>query len=161
MRFALRRSSGTPDVASKRRGESGQGAVEFGLVVPLLLVIVLAIFDFAKVMNYWLDLNHIASATARKAAVNAYATAGEYQAYARSNLETTELKTGGTDSIPVAATISICLPEGGDVGDHVTVRVAVNYHWIPFIGGPDVGVRGTATMRIEQKADYSAVGTCT
>ena len=161
MRFSLRRSSGAPAAVSKRGKESGQGAVEFGLVVPLLLVIVLAIFDFAKVMNYWLDLNHVASATARKAAVNAYPTAGEYQTYARNNLETNELKTGGSESVPTAASISICLPEGGDVGDPVTVRVAVGYHWIPFIGGPDLGIRGTATMRIEQKADYSGVGTCT
>jgi hypothetical protein len=161
MANAGRRPFGIPTVVSRRRGESGQGAVEFGLVVPFLCVIVLAIVDFGKAMNYWLDLNHIASATARKAAVNAYATAAEYQTYARDNLETTELKTGGTSSIPTAATISICLPEGGDVGDPVTVRIAVDYHWIPFIGAADVGIRGTATMRIEQKADYSAVGTCT
>ena len=70
MPFALRRSSGTPAVISKVRGESGQSAVEFALVVPILCVIVLAMVDFGKAMNYWLDLNHVASETVRKAAVN-------------------------------------------------------------------------------------------
>jgi hypothetical protein len=154
-------SSGAPAAHSRVRGESGQAAVEFALVVLILCVIVLAIVDFAKAMNYWLDLNHVASDTARKAAVNTFATAAEYQTYASDRLETQELKAGGTGSVPAAASISICLPEGGDVGDPVTVRVAVGYHWIPFIGGPDLGITGTATMRIEQKADYSAVGTCT
>ena len=159
MAKAGRRFSGTP-AAFGRVGESGQGAVEFGLVVPILLVIVLAIVDFGKAMNYWLDLNHVASETARRAAVNSYPTAAQYQTYARDRLETNELRTGGTSSVPTAATISLCLPDGSDVGDVVTVRVAVSYHWIPFIGGADLGITGRASMRLEQKADYSAVGTC-
>jgi Flp pilus assembly protein TadG len=161
MTNAKRRSSGTPAAGlSRLRCEKGQSAVEFGLVVPFLCLFVLAILDFGKAMNYWLDLNHVASATARKAAVNAYPTAAQYQTYARNNLETNELQTGGTESIPAAATISICLPEGSDVGDSVTVRVAVGYKWIPFIGATTWGIHGTATMRLEQQADYSAVGTC-
>jgi hypothetical protein len=161
MAVGVRRSSGAPAGLSRMRGESGQAAVEFALVVPILCVIVLAMVDFGKAMNYWLDLNHVASETARKAAVNAYPTAGEYQTHARDRLETTELRMGGTNDIPTAATVSICLPEGGDVGDPVTVQLAVGYHWVPFIGSTDWGIKGTATMRIEQKADYSAVGTCT
>jgi Flp pilus assembly protein TadG len=162
MAIAVRRSSGTPAAArSKLGGESGQGAVEFGMVVPFLCVLVLVLVDFGKAMNYWLDLNHVASEGARRAAVNAFATSGEYQTYMRNRLETIELRTGGTESIPTAATISICLPEGGDVGDPVTVRVAVSYRWIPFIGHTDWNLHGTATMRLEQQADYSAVGTCT
>jgi hypothetical protein len=161
MAIAMRPSSGTPAALSKLGGESGQGAVEFGMVVPFICVLVLVLVDFGKAMNYWLDLNHIASEGARKAAVNTFPTAAEYQTYLRNRLETTELKTGGTESIPTAATISICLPEGGDVGDPVTVRVAVDYRWIPFMSHTDWKLRGTATMRLEQKADYSAVGTCT
>ena len=161
MPFALRRAPGTPAVISKVRGESGQSAVEFALVVPILCVIVLAMVDFGEAMNYWLDLNHVASDTVRKAAVNTYPTAAEYQTWARDRLETTELRTGGSNSIPTAATVSICLPEGSDVGDPVTVRLAVSYNWIPFIGGAAWGIKGTATMRLEQKAAYSAVGTCT
>jgi hypothetical protein len=129
------------------------------MVVPLLLVIIIAILHFGKVMNYWLDLNHVASEGARKAAVNTYASDGEYEAYIRSRLETGELRTGGTTSIPTPATVAICLPEGSDVGDPVTVQVAVGYS-LPFIG-KTVSLRGTATMRLEQPADYGGGGACT
>lgn len=155
-----RRLSGTPAARRSVRGESGQSAVEFGMVVPFLCVLVLALVDFGKAMNYWLDLNHVASEGARKAAVNTFPTAAEYQTYVRDRLETTELRSGGTNSIPTGATVSICLPEGSDVGDSVTVQVEVGYRWIPFIGGTDWNLKGTATMRLEQPADFSPVGTC-
>lgn len=162
MALITKRASGTPAaVRSRLCGESGQGVVEFGMIVPLLCVLVLVFVDFGKAMNYWLDLNHVASEGARKAAVNRFPTAAEYQDYVRDRLETTELQSGGTDSVPAGATIAICLPEGGDVGDPVTVQVSVDYDWIPFIDSADFNIRGTATMRLEQQADFSAVGTCT
>jgi Flp pilus assembly protein TadG len=145
----------------KLRGESGQAVVEFGLVVPFLCLLVLALVDFGKGMNYWLDLNHVASEGARKAAVNAHATDSEYESYIRSRLETGELRDGGTSSIPSAATVSICLPDGGDVGDPVTVQVAVGYKWIPFVSDATWAIRGTATMRLEQTASFAGAGTCT
>jgi len=129
------------------------------MVVPLLLLIIIAILHFGKVMNYWLDLNHVASEGARKAAVNTYPTDSEYDTYIRSRLETGELRTGGTTSIPTASTIAVCLPEGPDVGDPVTVQVVVGYS-LPFIGS-NVTLRGTATMRLEQPADYAGSGACT
>ena len=141
------------------RGEGGQAAVEFALVVPLLCLIIIAILHFGKVMNYWLDLNHVASEGARKAAVNTYASDAEYETYIRGRLETGELRTGGTTSIPTASTIAVCLPEGSEIGDPVTVQVAVGYS-LPFIGTA-VTLRGTATMRLEQQADYAGGGACT
>lgn len=151
-----------PTRSSRRQGrysEDGQAAVEFALVVPLLCLIILAILHFGKVMNYWLDLNHVASEGARKAAVNAFGTDAGYETYIRGRLETGELRTGGTTSIPSPATVAVCLPEGSDVGDPVTVQVAVGYS-LPFIGST-VALRGTATMRLEQPADYAGGGACT
>jgi Flp pilus assembly protein TadG len=148
--------------SSRRRGllvsDGGQAAVEFALVVPLLCLIIIAILHFGKVMNYWLDLNHVASEGARKAAVNTFTSDGAYEGYIRSRLETSELRTGGTTSIPAAATVAVCLPEGSDVGDPVTVQVAVGYS-LPFIG-KTIDLRGTATMRLEQPADYAGGGAC-
>ena len=140
------------------RGEQGQAAVEFAMVVPLLCIMIIGIFHFGKVMNYWLDLNHVASEGARKAAVNTYASDGDYDTYLRSRLETTELRTGGTPSIPNPATIAVCLTEGPDVGDPVTVQVAADYS-LPFIGAT-ITLRGSATMRMEQAADFSGSGAC-
>ena len=140
------------------RQERGQAVVEFALVVPLLCLIIIAILHFGKVMNYWLDLNHVASETARKAAVNTFASDGDYDTWARGRLETSELRTGGTTSIPAAATVDVCLPEGGDVGDPVTVQVGVAYA-LPFIG-KTITLRGGATMRLEQRADFAGGGAC-
>jgi Flp pilus assembly pilin Flp len=159
----LRKPSQGGERRSRRRpltcSEEGQAAVEFALVVPLLCLIIIAILHFGKVMNYWLDLNHVASEGARKAAVNTFSTDGGYETYIRGRLETDELRTGGTTSIPSPATIAVCLPEGSDVGDPVTVQVAVNYS-LPFIGST-VALRGTATMRLEQPAEYAGGGACT
>lgn len=157
---ALRCRSGTPAAPSRIRDESGQAVVEFGMVVPFLCILVLALVDFGKAMNYWLDLNHVAAEGARKAAVNQFATAAEYQSWISDRLETNELRTGGTASVPTAADVAICLPEGGEVGDPVTVSVTVGYQWIPFVSAADVTLRGTATMRLEQQADFSGTGTC-
>jgi hypothetical protein len=60
--------------------------------------------------------------------------------------------------LPAPATIAVCLPEGSDVGDPVVVQVAASYS-LPFIG-KTIALRGTATMRLEQKADYAGAGAC-
>jgi hypothetical protein len=128
------------------------------MVVPLLCVVIIAILHFGKVMNYWLDLNHVASEGARKAAVNTFTSDGEYDTWIRSRLETSELKTGGTTSIPDPAEVDLCLPEGGDVGDPVVVQVAADYS-LPFIGAT-ITLRGSATMRLEQPAEFVGGGAC-
>ena len=145
-------------VRRRLRSEQGQAAVEFAMVVPLLCVMIIGIFHFGKVMNYWLDLNHVAGEGARKAAVNGFATDGAYDTWARGRLETAELRNGGSTSIPTASTVDVCLPEGGDVGDPVTVQVAAGYS-LPFIG-KTITLRGSATMRMEQPADFAGAGTC-
>ena len=138
--------------------EQGQAAVEFAMVVPLLCIMIIGIFHFGKVMNYWLDLNHAASEGARRAAVNGFASDGAYDTWIRARLETTELRDGGSTSIPTPSDIDVCLPEGGDVGDPVTVQVSADYS-LPFIG-KTIALRGRATMRMEQPAEFAGAGTC-
>jgi Flp pilus assembly protein TadG len=157
-RSATRELLGSSRRLGRLSSERGQSAVEFAMVVPLLCLVIIAILHFGKVMNYWLDLNHVASEGARKAAVNAYPTDAGYETYLRSRLETDELRTGGTTSIPSPATIAVCLPEGPDVGDPVTVQVAADYS-LPFIG-KTITLRGTATMRMEQPAEFAGAGAC-
>ena len=128
------------------------------MVVPILCVVIIAILHFGKVMNYWLDLNHVASEGARKAAVNTFTSDAEYDTWIRSRLETGELRAGGTSSIPAPAAVNLCLPEGGDVGDPVTVQVSAGYS-LPFIG-TTITLRGSATMRLEQPAEFAGGGAC-
>lgn len=150
--------------SSRRQGrfgrEDGQSAVEFALVVPVLCLVIIAILHFGKVMNYWLDLNHVASEAARKVAVKTYSSYGEYRSFACDRLETNELRTGGTSSIPNPATIAISYPETtSEVGDPVKVVVSAGYS-LPFIGAT-VTLRGSATMRLEQAANVAGAGACT
>ena len=50
--------------------QGGQAVTEFALVVPLLLVLLFAIFDFGRAVFYWNDENHVANLGARYAAVS-------------------------------------------------------------------------------------------
>jgi Flp pilus assembly protein TadG len=158
VRRNLRTAVSRLPLVRRLRVERGQAAVEFAMVVPLLCLVIIAILHFGKVMNYWLDLNHVASEGARKAAVNTFDSDAEYDAYLRTRLETGELRAGGTASIPNPSTINVCLPEGSDVGDPVTVQVAAGYS-LPFIGAT-VTLRGSATMRLEQPAEFAGTGAC-
>jgi Flp pilus assembly protein TadG len=133
--------------------------VEFGLVVPILCTLVLVLVDFGKAMNYWLDLTHVANQGARLAAVNIdlskppYSSGLSLQQYVQQQAETTELK---------GANVSICFPGGGSTaaGSPVTVDVAYDYKFIPFINRT-ITLRGSATMQLEHDATtFSASGSC-
>ena len=51
-------------------GERGQATVEFAIVLPLVLLLIVGMIEFGKAFNYWLSLNHLANETARWAAVD-------------------------------------------------------------------------------------------
>ena len=55
---------------ARRSRERGQALVEFALIAPLFLLIVVGIIQFGIGLNYWLDLNRIANQGARWAVVD-------------------------------------------------------------------------------------------
>ena len=61
----------TPQTLRTRRLrlESGAALVEFALVLPIFLVLLLGMFDFGKAFNYWIDGTHLSHEGARYAAV--------------------------------------------------------------------------------------------
>src|SRR5205823_10188157 len=88
--------------------ETGVALVEFVLVLPLLLVLLLGMIDVGKARNYWNDETHLANEAARYAAVNK--NPGPQSTLNQSILnqaDTTELKNGGTTSLPAGETICI------------------------------------------------------
>jgi Flp pilus assembly protein TadG len=150
--------------------------VEFALVLPLLLLLVLAMTDFGKAFNYWIDETHLANEGARLAAVNG--AAGNCNGSPASNLaqyiqcqgETTELRSGGTSWLPAPARVCINLPTNpatgtsGNVGDPVQVTVTLTYNWLGFVA-PHIGatrstISGTSTMRLEAKPTTYSNGQC-
>src|SRR4051812_37982861 len=109
--------------ASKRvrrlRDDRGTALVEFALVLPILLTLVLGILDFGKALNYWIDETHLANEAARWAVVNANpgSPSQSLQAYVRGQADTAELRAG--------AQVCILNPDGRGylVGNAVQVKV--------------------------------------
>jgi Flp pilus assembly protein TadG len=52
------------------KGERGQATVEFAVILPVVLLVIVGLISFGKAFNYWLDLNHMANESARWAVVN-------------------------------------------------------------------------------------------
>jgi hypothetical protein len=139
--------------------------VEFALVAPILLVILLAVLDFGKAFNYWIDETQVASAGARWAVVNAApgqcpdgTTPLTLREYIQCQADTGELRSGGTASMPDPASVCISFPpvtghSSPLVGDPVRVKVTANYSWLPLISSrlsaPTVTITGESTMRLE------------
>jgi Flp pilus assembly protein TadG len=155
--------------------EKGAALVEFALVVPLLLVLLMAMLDFGKAFNYWIDETQLASSGARWAVVNASpgqcpdgTPATTLQAYIQCQADTRELRNGGTNSVASPARVCISFPPVAGhssplVGDPVRVTVSVSYKWLPIIGqrisAVATTIKGESTMRLEAPPTYTA--TCT
>ena len=143
-------------VRDRATDERGAALVEFALVLPLLLILLLGMLEFGKVFNYWIDTTHLANEGARWAVVNRNPGTGTLQEYIKEQANTVELRDGGTSSIPAGDEAEVCIsfPLGSaNVGDPVHVTVSATYHWLPFvgerIGDAAVTITGSATMRLE------------
>jgi Flp pilus assembly protein TadG len=140
-------------------GESGVAIIEFALVLPLLMLIVVVIFDFGRALNYWVDTTHLASEGARLAAVDRIPEGTSLQAYIRSKADTAELRDGGSMSID--GPLEVCVnPDGDEVGDPVEVTAQTTYNWIPLLGLDEASttITGKATMRRERLAESVSAG---
>jgi Flp pilus assembly protein TadG len=152
--------------------EKGAALVEFALVVPILLVLLMAMLDFGKAFNYWIDETQLASSGARWAVVNASpgqcpdgTTATSLAAYIQCQADTKELRSGGTSSVANPAKVCISFPPVAGhssplVGDPVRVTVSVSYKWLPIIGqkisAVATTIKGESTMRLEAPPTYTA-----
>jgi Flp pilus assembly protein TadG len=119
--------------------EGGQAAIEFALVLPLVLFVLFLIVEFGRVFNVYNDLNQMAADGARFAAVNQYPGDAEL------------LKLGDTTAAKTA-NINVCaLTSTSAVGDTVRVTITTPITLIGFLKIAGFSLKGTAEMRIEQK----------
>ncbi len=114
---------------------TGASAVELALVMPLLVMILFAIFQFGIAFNNWISLTHAAREGARLAAVGQYD-----ETRIRESSPSVIIKDISVDGL------------GGNIGAAVTVTVVGNVLniVIPFAGNWPVSLTSTASMRIEQ-----------
>jgi Flp pilus assembly pilin Flp len=147
-----------PDSRPAWRREDGAALVEFALVLPLLLLLLIGMMEFGRGINYWLDTSHLANIGARWAAVDNNPGPGDtLQESIRMEADTPELQGDVPESTSVPAGVEVCInfpDETANVGDPVEVKVSVDYNWMPLIGeaigAGTTTLTGSATMRLEQ-----------
>lgn len=161
-----------PNRACGAGEERGVALIEFALVAPILLVVLLAVLDFGKAFNYWINTTQMASAGARWAVVNTApgqcvngSTATSLAQYIQCQADTQELRNGGTTSMPNRAKVCISFPpvtghSSPLVGDPVRVTVTATYSWLPLIGhrlkSATAPITGESTMRLEAPPSFTA-----
>jgi hypothetical protein len=133
--------------------------VEFALLLPVFLLLVVGIINFGIGLNFWLDMQRIANQGARWAVVDAYpgcprttpsgtgcATAGAFQTY----LSNQKLAQGEVVQ-PIVCFESTSGGGGTPVaGDPVRVQITRVYPLrIPFFSFARITLHARATMRSE------------
>jgi Flp pilus assembly protein TadG len=149
---------------SLHTNEDGAALVEFVLILPVVLLLLLGILDAGRAYNYWIDETHLANQAARFAAVNSNPGGSQsLQAYIKAQADTPELRGGGTASVPGSMQVCVDFPTGtSNVGDPVRVTTSVTYNWLPFLSGRTGIARSTLTgqavMRLEAKPSNFSAG---
>lgn len=130
------------------RNEAGAALVEFVLVLPLVLLLLLGMLDLGKAFNYWIDETHLANEGARFAAVNKNPGPGV-------SLQESIKSQADSDELRDALEVCISFPGAGAVvGEPVEVTVRSTYTFLGFIadrlGVTDKTIASTSTMRLER-----------
>ena len=121
----------------------GQSLVEFAILLPILLLIVMGIMEFGMMLNSYLTIRNASREGARAAIVGSADTATK-------NLILTDSPTLNASYLTVNIT-----PSDGSrkSGDPLTVDIKYNYHLtVPIISsifGNTVMLDAQTTMRIE------------
>jgi Flp pilus assembly protein TadG len=121
-------------VLSKQR-ERGAAAVEFALLVPILIMIILGITEFGRAYNVQMSLTNAAREGVRSMAIN------NSQATAR-----TAAKNAATQLSPALADGNIAFSAANcTVGTQMTVTISYSLSTMTGIAGP-FGMTGKGTM---------------
>jgi Flp pilus assembly protein TadG len=150
-------------IRSRLSDRSGQSLVEFALVVPLVMLLILGIVDFGLAYNYKNDTTHLANEAARFAVVDACTPCGgqTIQQFVKSDADSADLENGTGQIQPPGVTIRLCFvqrPAGspllgtgpyGKVGDALEATATATYRFLPYLSLADASIVGRATQRVE------------
>jgi Flp pilus assembly protein TadG len=153
------------DVASsrprlrRRSDESGVALVEFALIAPVLFLVLFAILDFGRALNYWQDATHLTAEGARYAAVDNNPGSGSgqtLQQYLLAQADSAELK-NGSGSVTTPLRLRVTFPNGGTpaAGDPVKVSACFKFKWLPILNLLGSTIRSDSTMRLEKAPTLS------
>lgn len=141
--------------AALRRDQRGQALVEFALVVPILLLLVIGIFDFGQALNYYNQESQLVGQGARAAAVNRCPDGSAIASPPGTCIQTQLAETyanGALNKNPVCISYG---PNGAGAGNPVTVTTTYNFKLLGFIGGATIPISASQTERQEIAGTYS------
>ena len=129
-------------ITNKLKNKKGASAVEFAIILPILVILIFGIFEFAIAFNNYITITHAARDGVRKAAVDLF---------------NPDLKEYIKDmAYPLALTdddIEIGVESEEDpplIGDPVWVEITYNFGIsIPLVGSWEIPLKNKAIMRLE------------
>ncbi len=107
--------------ASQGARDRGAAAVEFALLLPILLLLVFGIIDFGRALNAQVTLTQAAREGARLAALNQPNVVSRTQAAA-------------TGLSPVTVTVTSSCPTGAGQGVDAVVRTSYSFSFVTPVG---------------------------
>lgn len=121
------------------KSEKGQSLVEFALVLPLLVLLLFGIIDFARVFHVYLTMDHAGREAARAASIGN---------------DVSEIKnTAVNDAASIGLTADKVVISGTrNSGTDVTIIITYPINFLTPIIGEIVGsitLKDTTTMRVE------------
>lgn len=123
-------------------GEGGQSLVEFALVLPVLLLLLLGIIDFGRVLSAYYVVDHAARDAVRYASVGA------------SDSTVIEAIQNDTAAFTATPSYTISPPADGRVsGEPVTVTVSVPVQIIDPIMAAILGSTYTASASVQMRVE--------
>jgi Flp pilus assembly protein TadG len=157
-------AGGGPERARRRvRDERGVALIEFALVAPILFLVLFAIVDFGRVLNYRQDASHLTAEGARFASVNKCPgtppVATCLQRYLVEQAAADELSQG-SGSVTDRLEICIAFPEGATAAKPVTVSASFDFTFLPILNFADFTkpIDASSTMRLEADATQFQAG---
>ncbi len=131
----------------KRRGrdESGVQLVEFALIVPVLLMIIVGMLGFGRILFYWIEANHVANESVRWAVVDRNPHPIALQTHIRNAVSshvTAVCIDYPADGTPSSGTAHL--------GGPVRVRVQQQFSVVPFLGIGQLNIKASAVQRMER-----------
>jgi Flp pilus assembly protein TadG len=143
------------------RPERGQALVEFAVIVPVLLLILLGIIDFGRAVNNWNDLTHVANLAARYAAVGTLPTSGKCPnepnvtsfVSCELGIDSPALQNAGS-SVNGPSNLKICVSIPSSPTPYqstVQVKIQTTYNWLAGLKLPfsSSNIHGDATQELD------------
>ena len=134
----------------RRRSESGAVAVEFALILPVLLILVLGIIQYGMYFHARQGGSDIARDAARRAAVSTPATCADFRTMVRGDIDDL---TGSGATATVTRTYTKANPALVQVGDTVHVSVVftsydLNIPLVPIVED------GVVEMKVDARVEF-------